>query len=368
MPEAERIALTAARREESPEPRAWLVVAAARFRQEKYAEAVEAYRQYLPHCDSPTLRQYVLGRLDACREALESLRALQAPSERLTEEQLAELTTVDDDVHIEVTHHFVVRSRNALLSRLVAEEAEAALSRIRRELLADQELNYHVNIVIWTDRSEYLLGAPASAPEWSGGCFTIAMTKGRVIRRVDVTQLDEQGEFAARMLDRVLPHELCHLVLTEFFGQAACPLALHEGLATLAESIEQEGRVLLAGKALAGPGKIPLSELFAMDRKDLSGRELLFYAEAASFCDFLRGRLSPAEFRGFLENVREGRTVVEAAARSLGMPANGDLSAAIAAAWEQQAIADAQFVEALAARPIQDEPAPDETPQPAPSN
>jgi hypothetical protein len=258
---------------------------------------------------------------------------------------LRRLARVEEKVYAESSTHFVIRSRNADLSVLLADEAEAALQRICQDLLDGQDYAHPVDIYVWADAADYAANAPASAPEWSGGCFSLTAGEFETTRRIDLTQLDADGRFSTVMLDRTLPHEMCHLVLTEFLGDASCPLALHEGLAMLAEAEPDNRKLLLAGKALATDGKIPLDGLLLAERGDLAESEL-FYAEALSFFEFLHGRLSRAEFKAFLVHVRNGATVIEALQQALYLPKDETFTASLAAAWQAHAVADAQFLHA----------------------
>ena len=63
--------------------------------------------------------------------------------------------------------HFVVRSHNAKLSKLLVVEAEAALSRVCKLILGGQDYPNTVDIYVWTDHEDYIAHAQ-DAPEWSG--------------------------------------------------------------------------------------------------------------------------------------------------------------------------------------------------------
>ena len=74
----------------------------------------------------------------------------------------------------------------------------------------------------------------------------------------------------------------------------------------------------------------------------------MFYAQSSSFVEFLRGRLSAEQFRDFLEHIKGGCTVVDAIQRSLYLPADATFLSSLASAWEDHAVEQAQFMEALA--------------------
>ena len=346
--EAERAATHLATRDSAPVNRAWLIVASARQRQGKHAEAVEAYQRFLRSCDSLKERQYVLRQIRTCRAAARPAPAPTVPSKQLTEEQKTQLARVEDEFFTESSDNFLVRAKNKLLPKILARQAQIDLARICKVIMGGQEYPHSVSITVWPNREQYLANAE-DAPEWSGGNFRFSVVDGIVTRHIDLTQLDAEGRFDTVMLDRVLPHEMSHLVLKEHFGDAACPVFLNEGLAMLAESLPDPQRVILAGAALAGDSAIPLSDLLARDRRN-DGKQGLFYAESYSLVSFLHGKMTPNQFRSFLTNVKAGCTVTDAIQRALCTPLDKDFPAKLAIAWQRHAITDAQYTRALGAR------------------
>ena len=349
---AEKQALEVVTRGEKSAPaaawRAWIVAAAARQRRGQFAAALGAYRKFLSSCSSSGLRLYALREIFKCQVAEKLAGPSQAPSLRLSEDQLDQLAAVDDDWQVARSTHFNIRTRNATLTRLLAVEAEAFLERIRSLLLGPRAYPHKVDLYVWVNREDFLAHAEA-ASQWSGAAFSFCVKDGVAVRRIDLTQLDESGRFAIAMLDRTLPHELCHLLLREYFGDAPYPLFLNEGLAMMAEWQVDNGRLLLAAAALAGEAKIPLQALVAYQRADLAN-PAVFYAEAFSFTEFLHGSLTSGQFRAFLEQVKNGCGVIEALQRALYLPQSEDFLATLQAAWENYAIAQGQYLRALASR------------------
>ena len=326
--------------------RAWLIVAESEFRRGEPSKALAAYQQFLKTCDSVSARQYVVARMATCRQADQTPTPTAVPSDSLTDRQKASLAAVDTRTHTATSRHFVVQAHNAAVAKLVADEGEQALSRICGDILP-QEYPHTVEVFVWADHKDYLANAP-NAPEWSGGSFSIDVRNGVIYRRIDLTQLDEQRKFSTVMLDRVLPHEMCHLVLKEYFGDAACPLFLNEGLAMLAESGLHTQRLILAGAALAGDEKIPLEKLLVAARPD-HNHEGVFYAEALSFTEFLHSRLTRQQFKTFLAAVKDDCAVADALQRALYVAPRPDFLATVAAAWEARAVRQGQFLKALQA-------------------
>jgi hypothetical protein len=326
-------------------PRAWAIVAAARQRRGAYSSAARAYRLLMSSCDSQSLQQYAARQIQVCQQGPQVPKVPVAPSRRLDEDTLRKLGEAHDRTYAESSEHFIVKARNPHLARILVAEAEVALDRICRVILAGQEYPHSVTIDVWLDHADYHAHAE-DAPEWAGGSFRFAVDNGVTTRQIDLTQRDEKGRFAAIMLDRVLPHEMCHLVLQEYFGDAACPLFLNEGLAMMAESEVDTRRVELAGKTIAGKARICLESLFVCRRYDIE-EPADFYAESFSFVEFLHGRMTPRQFRTFLEHVKGGCPIADALQRSLYVPASESFLPALASAWEDHAIEQAQYLEAL---------------------
>jgi hypothetical protein len=334
-----------AERGERPVQRAWLIVAAARQRRGRHRGAIDAYREFLGACAAADEREYVLRQIDRCAAALRPRVRRRPPSEWLSAEEKADLAEVEDDFFTETSRHFIIRAKNEELPKLLAREAERSLQRICTVILRGQAYPHVVDLTVWADRKEYLANA-SDSPEWAGGSFTYAQRDGAVTRRIDLTQCDAAGAFDTEMLDRVLPHEMCHLVVKEYFGDAACPLFLNEGLAMMAEHVGDPRRAVLAGAALAGEKGIPLADLFVAHRADLAAPRI-FYAEAFSFTGYLHARLTARQFRDVLEHIKDGCAVADAIQRALYAPPRDDFLARLAAAWTDHAITDAQFLRAL---------------------
>lgn len=340
---AEETALDVARSDGAGAGRAWVIVAAARQRAGEFAQAQRAYRQFLTACTDSGQQAYAVEQIAWCRSRAEA--APEAPG--LTAVQRERFGAVSRGrVFTESSEHFVVRARNSELARHVAAQAERALERICRTVLSGQEYPHSVQIYIWPRIAQYRKHA-TSAAEWAGGSFSLRRkADGQAIRRIDLTQLDENGLFDASILSRVLPHEMCHLVVTESFGDAVCPLALDEGMAMLAEESPGNSRILLAGAALAGDQKIPLETLLVMDRCN-GDNAAAFYAEAFSLTEYLHSRMTGCQFREMLDHLRAGCSVEEAAQRALYVPGDETFLPRLARAWEGEAIKQAQFLRAL---------------------
>jgi len=325
--------------------RAWLIVATARQRAGNFAQAEEAFTACLSETTHDADRAFALEQIKVCRQSRTGDAAAQPPSARLTRLQRVELARTQPVKAVESSAHFVVHSYNAALSKLVAAEAETALTRIGELLTSGREYPNTVEIHIWPTRKDFEANA-VDAPEWAGGSYSLTTRDGLTTRRIDLTQTTSDGQFSTEMLDRVLPHELCHLVTRESFGDAPCPLFLNEGLAMLAEALPDNGRILLAGTALAGKGKLSLHEVLLTQRHTLTDVDI-FYAESYSLVAFLQSRLSERQFMELIESIKLGCSFRDALHRAVGTPQDDKFLPAVAAAWEAHAIEQAQYLRAV---------------------
>jgi tetratricopeptide (TPR) repeat protein len=326
-------------------PAALLVVATARQRLGDFEQAVAAYKRCLEAC-RPAQREYVTEQLRLCEGELAGPAMLLPPSKYITGDERRKLAKVDKAESVETTDHFVVTARNSGVAKLVAAQAETCLTRICRTLYASETYPHSVNIYVWPDITEYRKHA-VNAPEWSAGSFTLKTTdNGQAIRRIDLMQLDEGRCFDVTLLDSILPHEMCHLVTTEFFGDTRAPLAINEGLAMLAESGSANARVVQAGSALAGDRKIAIADLLLARQcqHDTAG---VFYAESYSLAAYLRSHLNTAQFRDMLTHVKNGCSLDVAVQRALCVSVEDGFMKKLAAAWEEDAIKQSQFLRAL---------------------
>ena len=326
--------------------RAWLIVAAARERMGAYTKAEQAYRRFLSGCHSGVEQAYALEQINRCLAASSSNPAPQPPSRQLTPAQAEEFAEVYDETFTESGEHFVVHARNSELAKFLVRQAEQALARVCRGILSGQDFPHMASIHVWPDADEYRRNATPAA-EWAGGSFSLkAGPDGETLRRIDLTQRTPEGGFDLVMLDRVLPHEMCHLVLADYFGDAHCPLSLKEGLAMMAEASVDNSRLLLAGVTIGSEGKIELPQLLALERPD-KGQADLFYAESFSLLNYLHGRMNHRQFRDFLAHVKAGCSFDEALQRAMYVPNDARFFARLEEAWEADAVRQGQFLRAL---------------------
>lgn len=207
---------------------------------------------------------------------------------------------------VERSEHFLVhhRGQRALAAR-VATSAERHYDRI----VAYLGRHNHGDFWTWDDRvririypSRQAFAVAQQAPGWAGGSANYAA-------REIATHVGSDA-----FLDRVLPHELAHLVFREFLGGVATPLWLDEGVAQYAEAGSRAlTRQRLA--ALGGTGNLlSLETMTRLEVRDLQDARLaaLYYAQAADLVGFMIESLGRRRFGAFCRALRDGKALEDA--------------------------------------------------------
>jgi len=331
-----------------PRPQAWLIVAAARQRRGDLPGAAEAYRTFLAACEDPAAGDYALEQLAICRRGTATVPPPPAlPSRALSPERRQLLAQVGSRLFVEVSDHFTVQTHNPHLSRLLVEQAESALKRITHVVMRGAEYPHSVELNVYPTARDYRRQGKFGT-EWSGATFELSTDEAGFIRRViHLTQLNDAGQFDIEILDRILPHELCHLVVTEWFGDTYCPLYLQEGLATQAEYNPSRMRIILAGAAMAAKKALPLRDLLATEAYD-PDNVALYYAQTYSLMRYLSQRLSRRQFTDTLTHIKDGCTLDDALQRALVSPYDENFLAKLERAWQKDAVIQAQLLMILA--------------------
>ncbi|MBS3820671.1 MAG: hypothetical protein GVY16_00170 [Planctomycetes bacterium] len=359
-PQAERLAVDAARDRRQPQPRGWLVAAVACKRSGRHAEAETALRRFLATRPGDAMRRYAERQLRGLTDARDD----DVPSleERLSPLEKNVFAVVETEPSIERSEHFTVHGWNKGLLELIAREAEAEMARLREQILpAEAPIALAADIHVWPDREAYRKNAP-HAPADSLGCAAPRRQPDDG-HRIDLLQRNDDGELSIPMLTNVLPHEICHLMIEEFMAQAVpgrrnaarLPLAMKEGLAGLAENDGSNEQTELAGAAAAAEQHIPLEDLLDIDRYEQAAPPALFYAESYSFVDFLHSRLNRRQFGELLKHLRRGRDVHDALQRTLATPDDRHFAETLEAAWRDHAILQAQMLQILGDHNTDDE-------------
>lgn len=351
--EAETTALTLATVPEMPTPQAWLIVAAARQKTGRPQLAAEAYEAFLTSEPSLLMREYAFRQLTLCRRQGD---AENPDFEELSPQTMDLLARVSETPFSRKTEHFQIFTWNEALVEQIAKRGEHHLRQIREMILPEQStLPCFVEVYVWPNHAMFADSAPG-AMDHAGASTCFTGLARDITARIDLVQTGVDGQFDLDLLQRQLPHEICHIVLRSFFrevnlpqGPIDCPLAIEEGLATLCETGPANRQyMMIAGRALITTPEIYRLDSLLAYRKYNQIRQLDgFYAVSYSFLDFLRDRLTPEQFRLFLQELRYGRSVREAIQRALLLPETPELLAQIEEAWSEYTVLQGQLLEVL---------------------
>lgn len=207
--------------------------------------------------------------------------------------------------------HFLVYYKNAEddFANNLLERAEDYYDSITQKLNF-RRYNFWLNeervkIYIYDDAQSYQ--ADAKQPEWVGGCVDL---ENKIIRTF----------FAAGgFINKVLPHELGHIIFRELIGfdNFVAPLWLEEGVASY---LEPPGNRMYAHriikKAIADDEFIRLKNLNNFNLRQTSDRNKieLFYAEALDAVSYLIREYGQDNFTLFCENLRDQKDLDRAIA------------------------------------------------------
>ncbi len=228
------------------------------------------------------------------------------------------------------TEHFTVYSSNERLSRVIGEQAESYLEFMVERLFRGRSWPVRFPILVYPTYSAYV---QHGAPEGTGG-----VTMGHVTGKTQfilLFQLKEQSfsrgggsrgrggggsgqEIWKYGIESVLPHELTHAVLNEFFSGQSVPTWLHEAVAGRFEQTRNHyvEAARLARKVVAGE-YFRMRDLF--DQKGYPQRKALFYEQSAIVVLYLF-ETGPDAMHAFLSELAEGNDHAAACAAALGIP------------------------------------------------
>jgi hypothetical protein len=200
--------------------------------------------------------------------------------------------------------HFLVYYKNAdddFANRML-ERAEDYYYSIT-EKLGFRRYNFwrnekRVKIYIYDDAQSYQ--QDAKQPEWSGGCVDM---ENKIISTFSA---------AGGFINKVLPHELGHIIFRELIGfdNLAVPLWLEEGVATYLERPENRAHARrIVKKAIANEEFISLKNLINFNPRQTRDKKkiALFYAEALTAVTYLIREYGEDNFALFCEKLRDKR-------------------------------------------------------------
>lgn len=224
-----------------------------------------------------------------------------------------------------VTKHFTVYAANERYAKEVGERAELYLQFMLEKLFAGRAWAVRFPIFVYTTEQDYVQhGAPAGS---HGVTFGHATGKSTKIMIFQIRPEDERGRGGGGdkpykyALESILPHELTHAVINEFFGRQEIPQWLHEAVAGRFEQTRNHNyeAARLARQVVAGE-YFRMRDLF--EQKGYPERVGLFYEQSAIVVLYLF-EAGPEAMNAFLTELANGNDHDAACAAALGIPKEG---------------------------------------------
>ncbi|MCP4248277.1 MAG: tetratricopeptide repeat protein [bacterium] len=229
------------------------------------------------------------------------------------------------------TRNFIVYACNEKLAEKVGELSEKYLAFLRQRLLAGRAWAFRVPIFVYADHDDYVKvgGWPAQS---GGATFSTHLGRsGRVglyqVSSAESIEANEAKNSVSHNIEDVLPHELTHVVLYEFFGAQPVPKWLHEAFARQMEQNRKdyEEAAVLAQDAVAGE-YFRFRDFFAAETYPSGGQVMRFYEQAATTVLFLIEQ-GPEATRAFLTELAKQNGHDAAVAAAFGIDEEGAVEA-----------------------------------------
>ena len=227
---------------------------------------------------------------------------------------------------VEETEHFTVYTTNERLSKVIGERAEIYLEFMVDKLFGGRSWAVRFPILVYSSLDDY--------QRHGGLAGSVGATMGHVTGQTQAIllfQLTPQFDRGASRrpgtsgggiwkygIESVLPHELTHAVINEFFGGQETPRWLHEAVAGRFEQTRDHygEAARLARKVVAGE-YFRIQDLF--EQETYPKRVGLFYEQAAAVVLYLF-EAGPEAMHVFLSELRAGNGHDAACAAALGIP------------------------------------------------
>ena len=226
------------------------------------------------------------------------------------------------------TQHFTVYSANERLSKVVGERAEIYLDFMNKALFGGRSWAVRFPILVYTTVEDYNSHAGLAG---TGG-VTYGHITGKTLAVVLFQIKPNFGkggrggggsgkEVWKYGIESVLPHELTHAVINEFFSSRKVPQWLHEAVAGRFEQTRDH-----YGEAARLSRKVVAGEFYRL--RDLFNQEgypegiELFYEQAAAVVLYIF-ETGPEAMHAFLSELAAGKGHDAACAAALGIPVEG---------------------------------------------
>ncbi len=212
------------------------------------------------------------------------------------------------DKHFVVYYGFAMTREDA---GQVLRRAEGYYDKIAQQIGYARYSNFwtwedRVKIIIYDNQNDFM--QETHQPAWSMG---YADRHPRLFKSKVIVTYKQENYF----FDGLLPHEISHLILHDFFGQqTAIPLWFDEGVAQLQETEKRAVADRLMRRLVQQGKQLPLSTLIAMDiRKERNPTKAkVFYAQSLSVVDFLVVKYGSEAFGTLCRQLRDGKPFAEA--------------------------------------------------------
>lgn len=227
-----------------------------------------------------------------------------------------------EEWNIAKSTHFIVYYKNApedFISQLI-DKSEDYYNGI-----ADNLGFRRYNFWLWDNRAKIYIHADANSyqaltgqPAWSSGC---AQVKEKIIHTFP---------YAKGFFDRILPHEIGHIIFREFVGfdNRALPLWLDEGVASYQENLPRKPVIKkIIREAVEEKKFLDLESLSRFNPHSTADNELvnLFYVEAVSLVDYLVSDFGTDKFVHFCQALRDKKNLEESLASTYSFRNSAEL-------------------------------------------
>lgn len=199
------------------------------------------------------------------------------------------------------TDNFRIFHADAALAERIAETAERARTeQMKRWAGTAPNDPWSPKCDIYLYPSAKIFSAMTGQPEDSPGFSTMGMDAGRInCRRVNLRA--DHPKIAVA----ILPHEVTHVVLADFFPRKQIPRWADEGIAVMAEPrTEQHLRAADLDEPLVSGRLFHVQDLMVMDYPNAEHWSL-YYAQSVSLTRFLVEQGTPAQFIEFVQGCQQ---------------------------------------------------------------
>ena len=270
------------------------------------------------------------------------------PSTKPSESEKVQSSETDENLICITSKNFKIYSTKNKLAAMASETAQTELKRITEKIYKFAKPPvYNIKIFLWNNEKEYREAAK-DAPKKSRACTWKYTDKNGISQyRIDIKLPADETKFEDKILASVLPHEITHVLINTFFDKSLtsaqaninCPLALLEGFSIITENISHDQKIILNGLILQkASNDFSLANLLGTKRYNEKKDADIFYAQAYSFTNFLKTKLTEKQFKTLLKNMQEGADFETSIKRALYITDQDDFMQQLELAWKKYAI------------------------------